>query len=95
MYPRPAIPEGFAYCTKCKQIKPVAAFYRNKNTPTGLASWCKADLAAAQPLYAYRKRQAYRWRRLRHGSDLRGIPLGQPRGGILAALADERERWGA
>ena len=46
-------------CTKCKQTKPVAEFYKQKARPDGLDAYCKdcrkattAEYMAARPDYA-------------------------------------------
>lgn len=29
-------------CSKCKEVKPVTEFYKNRNNPDGLMRWCKS-----------------------------------------------------
>src|SRR6476619_3597097 len=39
--PRVSAPPGEKYCAKCKEIKPVSAFYPRKDISDGLSSWCR------------------------------------------------------
>src|SRR5688572_15562514 len=41
------IPDGMKRCSKCKEIKPHAAFSRNKKSKDGLKSHCKACINEA------------------------------------------------
>lgn len=36
-----AVPDGMKYCANCAEVKPLAAFGRNRADPSGLASYCK------------------------------------------------------
>ena len=83
--PRPPVPAGHAYCTSCRKAKPAEAFGKNKNTPTGLARWCRDCLIPYTREY-HKKRHysAYLMRRKRHGDDLRHIPIGQRPFAILS-----------
>jgi hypothetical protein len=81
--PRPPIPDGSAFCTKCREVKPVGEFGGNKARPDGLAAWCRACLNRNAAEWKRRnpeqegRRQAYHWRRKHHGSNLYHVPIGQ------------------
>lgn len=95
--PRPDhIPEGSKWCTSCREVKPVAAFCRNKRCADGLAYWCRRCLQASVKDYErthYRQRrdaQAYYRRRRVYGSNLLGVPIGA-KPGELKAAAERRK----
>lgn len=85
--PRPEIPDGHHWCTKCRAVKPVGAFVKNKNTRTGLASWCKECLYANSRTYGS-NRQTYWARRKKYGSNLLYVPIGSGYGSLKKALAE-------
>jgi Recombination endonuclease VII len=38
---RPDVPEGFGYCPRCEEVRPLSAFGSNKANKSGLAAYCR------------------------------------------------------
>lgn len=59
--------DGTKRCGKCEVWKPVDDFYRNKNSATGLASWCRDCMRSSRKadLRRGRKQSPEKWKAYR------------------------------
>ncbi len=44
-----SVPSGFKACTKCRAVKPLESFHKNRDKPDGRRSQCKECLSVAKP----------------------------------------------
>lgn len=61
------IPEGYAHCSRCKEMKAIIDFYPNRTNKRGVSTYCKLCSREARAEYASNNRlaesrKALRWR---------------------------------